>query len=148
MSNFNSLLMPWNYNRITHHLFAESSDASSLFPATRVVTFPVLPPLDFMGGIKLPRTPRRENPYDLAPYPLFVLSLCGETDVLGDPAKPRFCFASISYTRAETVITIVPHVMIRKENDAKLLKHWTEYTSSTRSFFTSTPNSNWHLSSL
>jgi hypothetical protein len=51
-----------------------------------------------------------------------VLSLCGETDVLGDPARPCFCFASISYTRAETVITIGPHVMIRKENDAKLLK--------------------------
>lgn len=81
-----------------YHLFVESPNASSLFPAIREVTFPTLPPLDLIGGTKLPRTPRREKPYDFTPCPLLakLFSLCGETEALGDPANPRLCLASIS----------------------------------------------------
>jgi len=58
----------------------------------------MLLPLDLIGGIKLPRTPRRETPYDLPPYSLLsgLLSRCGETGALGEPVTPRLCFASIS----------------------------------------------------
>jgi len=64
----------------------------------RVLVFPALFPLDLIGGTKLPRTPRRGTPYDLPPYSLLaeLLSHCGETEALGEPPTPRFCFASIS----------------------------------------------------
>lgn len=49
----------------THQLLVESSNASSDFPEIFEVICPTLPPLDLTGGTKLPRTPRRETPYDL-----------------------------------------------------------------------------------
>lgn len=46
----------------TYHFLVESSNESSPFPAMREVMLPVLFPLDLIGGMKLPRIPRRGNP--------------------------------------------------------------------------------------
>jgi hypothetical protein len=83
-----------------------------LLPAIREVIFPVLLPLDLIGGTKLLRMPRRETPYDLPPYSLLVglLSHCGETGALGEPIAPCFFFASISCPNK-----IMPSTFLRKK---------------------------------
>lgn len=102
----------------TDHFFVDSSKESSPFPALREVVFPVLFPLDLIGGTKLPRMPRRGTPYDLPPYSLLVelLSHCGETDALGEPIAPRFCFTSISCSNKTISSTLLHKKIFHMKN--------------------------------
>ena len=70
--NYNILQIKFIINMMkaneTNHLLVESSNESSHFPETLdVVIFPAFPPLDLIGGTKLPRKPRRDKPPDLMP---------------------------------------------------------------------------------